>query len=556
MKKTSFVFAAVFLMAASVFAKSGSKSEASEPVASVDENPIVSSDPAVSADFIFNTDSVGVTTITIRRSEWNKMGSYYDFFYKNENLVKAESYEYEKDGQKWKINNVGLRPRGNTSRLRPSGKDFPTDKTGHLKPNAEWNPAYYEYAATCSDYSYRQAHLKIDFEMESGENRKMSDCMKGVGLKRCDSLFSREMFCYYIFHQYGIWTVPRASQTRVFVNFIEDVKGKKIIPDISKCKITKVDFGVYEMFEEVNTQSLKNRMSENGSNSAKNAWKNNSGDLWKCCDGGLEADSNIPSNFGCEQMEILNTDKAESEWEAVWKSYPYDLKTNKKNVDIATENLRAFITELDNLSKIDASTKKGIQARKAFYEKWMDVDLFIKTYAVSMLFGMDDDYWANHNNYYLYFDNGDGGSGKVYLIPFDYDNSLGCSICGDKVITDPFKWSYNADGTEKKDSPLMDRLLEVPEYKTKFAKILLEVSSQDEDSPWNVDNCLFKWLDWFTQVQPYVDSPDLRGWPEFNTKELRDDGGWKKQRHHLVQYNENIYEQVTENMQYWLKEYE
>jgi spore coat protein CotH len=52
----------------------------------------------------------------------------------------------------------------------------------------------------------------------------------------------------------------------------------------------------------------------------------------------------------------------------------------------------------------------------------MDVDLFLKTYAVSVIVGMWDDYWAdNGNNYYFYFDS----DGKVYFIPYDYDNSMG-----------------------------------------------------------------------------------------------------------------------------------
>ena len=208
------------------------------------------------------------------------MLQYYDYFYKNENSVIAESYEYEKDGMSWTLNNVGLRLRGNTSRFRPQGKDFPTDETGHTMPNAEWSQGYYNYAATCSDNTYRQSHFKIDFEPFDEDDRKMSDCMKGVALKRCDSLFSSEIFCYNLFHQFGIWTAPRASQTKVYINFIEDVGSNgSVKQNLDQCNVTKVDFGVYEMFEEVNKQSLKGRMKKKDNNSAENAWENNDGDL-------------------------------------------------------------------------------------------------------------------------------------------------------------------------------------------------------------------------------------------------------------------------------------
>ncbi|MCQ2591297.1 MAG: CotH kinase family protein [Treponema sp.] len=514
-----------------------------------DINPLIDTTASLSQDFIFSTDSVGFTTITIRRSEWNKMLTYYDYFYKNENNVYAESYEYEKDGKSWKLNVVGLRLRGNTSRFRPQGKDTTEDETNHGKPNAGWSEAYYTYAKDCPKDDYRQSHFKIDFEPFEGDDRKMSDCMKGVALKRTDSLFSKEIFCYNLFHQYGIWTAPRASQTKVYINFVEDINEDHTVKkDISGCSITQVDFGVYEMFEEVNKQSLKGRMAKKGNNTAETAWLNNDGDLWKCSGGDLTAHSNTPSNFGVEQIEILNADKAKKDWSFIWYAPCYDLKTNKKNLDSAALKFQGFLTELNNLSNINKFTDQGIQARKDFYEKWFDVDFFIKTYAVNILVGMDDDYWGNANNYYLYFDNGNGGSGKCYLIPFDYDNTLGASICDtcDRVFSNPFEWGNG------KDRPLLDRLLEVPEYVEKMKNTLLEVSSQDKASPWNKNNCFNLWKKWHNQVRPYVYSKDIKGWPNIGTIGISDDGGWKAYKHYLTQDNDNIYEQVSLNYRFWL----
>lgn len=519
-----------------------------------DVNPTVWNTASEAQDFIFNTNSVGITKITMRRSEWNKLLAYYDYFYKNENLVFAESYEYEKDGQNWKLNTVGLRLRGNTSRFRPAGKDSPVDETKHKKPNSDWNWEYYNnYVQKTTDSDYRQSHFKVDFEPFEDDDRKMSNCMKGVALKRCDSVFSREIFCYHLFHEYGIWTAPRASQTKVYINFIEDVdKNGAVEEDISACEITKIDFGVYEMFEEVNKQSLKGRMKKKNNNTAANAWENNDGDLWKCSGGNLTASSNSANNFGCERIEIYNTDKNKSQWTYEWFGPCYDLKTNKKSVNSATKKFQGFITELNNLSDVSHLSVEGIQARKDFYEKWFDVDFFIKTYAVNMLVGMDDDYWGNANNYYLYFDNGSGGSGKCYLIPFDYDNTLGCSITGDKVVSDPMKWGYNEWGNEKHSRPLLDRLLEVPEYTEQLKQELLDVSSQEPDSPWNKDNCFSVWERWRNQVEPYVHTPNIAGWPNVGATSWNDDGGWKSIKHYLTKNSNNIYEQTTINFRKWL----
>lgn len=512
-----------------------------------DLNPIVSQNISDSQDFIFSTNSVGTTRITIRRSEWNKMLSYYDYFYKNENLVMAESYEYSKQGKKWLLNNVGFRLRGNTSRFRPQGKDTPTDEVGNLQRNAEWNPDYYEYAKNCSDDDYRQSHFKIDFEPSDTDNRKMSDCLKGMALKRSDAIFGREIYCYYLFHQYGIWTAPRACHTKVYIKFIEDLENDGTVKeDISECNTTLIDFGVYEMFEEVNKQSLKSRMQKNNTTNAENAWLGNDGDLWKCSGGDLSLESNVPENFGCEEILVLNTDKDKSQWDYIFFAPFYDLKTNKNKVDKATAYFQDFIIQLNALAKIDAKTPEGIQARVDFYEKWFDVDFFVKTVAVNMLVGMDDDYWGNKNNYYLYFDNGKNGSGKCYMIPFDYDNTMGCSITGDKVISNPMEWGNG------ENRPLMQHFLEVPEYKQLLKITLLEVSSQDPSSPWNKNNNFELWKKWHKMLKPFVFTKSIQGWPNIATIWIYDDGGWKEQRHFLTQEQNNIYEQVTNNFRYWL----
>lgn len=383
---------------------------------------------------IFNNQTLGTTTITAYRSEWNQLLKNFDYFYKNENCVHGISYEYEKDGYKWTVPNIGFRLRGNTSRFRPQGKDYPTDKTNHTKMNADWNPDYYTYAATCSDDDYRQSHFKVDFEewLEGDDEFKMAGCMKGVALKRMDSSCTREIMCYDLFHKFGIWTAPYASHTRLLFKFIEDDGS-----------VTEVDFGVYEMFEEVNKQSLKARDEENNTETKyTNFWKNNKGNLWKCAGGDLTKAEKI----GIEQNEITAFDENGNPTDYVWNQPTYDLKTNKDSLDAAKTELEGFISELNALpTPTNDEDEAAINEIKAFYEKWFDMEFFLKTYAVNILVGMDDDYWGNANNYYLYFDTGKSGTGKVYFIPFDYDNTLGGSIKGNGVADDPVMPKRNLD---------------------------------------------------------------------------------------------------------------
>jgi len=367
---------------------------------------------ASNLDFIFNNTTLGKTTITIKRSEWNKLCDNYRYFYKNENNVKAESYKYEKDGQSWTLNNVGFRLRGNTSRYCPQGYD-----NGNLQGqmNADWNADYYTYANSqpLTGGDYRQSHFKVDFEefCEDGKEQKMADCMKGVALKRMDNSCTREIMCYDLFRKNGIWTAPRASHTKLILKIIEDDET-----------VTTVNYGVYEMFEEVNKQSLKARDTDENGYIA--AWKNGKGNLWKCSNDLTDSSGN---GMGVEDIRIIyageshpvgfDTNGREDSTRVgyVRNQYSMDLKTNKSDFASAKSEFMTFISEL-NSANSEAEIKR-------FYEKWFNIDLFLKTYAVNILCGMNDDYWGNANNYYLYFADDRYGKRKAYFIPFDYDNT-------------------------------------------------------------------------------------------------------------------------------------
>ncbi len=499
-------------MSQSFLKKNGAETNGTLPNETI-KNPEPYATRAANLDFIFNNKTLGTTTITIKRSEWNKLCDNYRYFFKNENYVHAEKYEYTKDGTTWSIPNVGFRQRGNTSRFCPQGVD-----NGRLQGqmNADWSEDYYTYAEQPND-DYRQVHFKVDFEefLEGDEELKMAGCMKGVALKRMDHSWGREIFCYDLFHKYGIWTAPRASHTRVILKFIEDETDNSI---------TTVDYGVYEMFEEVNKQSLKARAEGEGE-IASNLWANNKGNLWKCAN---DLTTNRMHETGVEDIRII-FDENGNPIDKVWKGYSLDLKTNKDDLASAEAELHGFITELNTLPT-DTSAE-SIATIKAFYEKWFDMDFFLKTYAINILLGMDDDYWGNANNFYLYFDTGKKGTGKLYFIPFDYDNTLGCSIKDGGFKQNPLEWGRG------ENRPLMDRMLLVPEFKQKFIDLLYEVSA--EDSYWNFERCSQQFLDWKAMLESYAASPDLH---DKISQKYWGDYTWQPGGYSLTSYSNNIYD--------------
>ena len=107
----------------------------------------------------------------------------------------------------------------------------------------------------------------------------------------------------------------------------------------------------------------------------------------------------------------------------------------------------------------------------------IDINLFLRTYAVNVAVGMWDDYWNNTNNFYIYFNSTDPTNYKFYLIPYDYDNTLGtshnCGVQNDSGRHDPLKWG-NSD-----TSPLVAKILQFDDYKKIYVDALKELCSSN-----------------------------------------------------------------------------
>jgi hypothetical protein len=96
-----------------------------------------------------------------------------------------------------------------------------------------------------------------------------------------------------------------------------------------------------------------------------------------------------------------------------------------------------------------------------------EVDDFLKRLALDVLTANWDGHWGNWNNFHLYRD---PGSGKWHYIPYDLDNTF--SI---RWITPPSgNWATQNIYTWGKttDTPLVTRLLAVPEFRNRYSYFL------------------------------------------------------------------------------------
>ncbi len=233
-----------------------------------------------------------------------------------------------------------------------------------------------------------------------------------------DPAYVREIYCYDLFRRFGVWTAINDVYCRLWIKVGNDKEAY---------------FGVYEMMEHIDRNYLLARRKQFGSAD---------GNLWKCSHGADLRKTN--TDFGADENG---------------KEHVYELKEGPQGLEAAKDQLLNFITKLN--------TQSGEELFR-WLESVMDIDLFLRTYAVNVAVGMWDDYWNNSNNYYLYLT----PEGKVYFIPFDYDNTIGTShVCGvqkDAGRQSPLRWGQDGN-------PLVLKILQNQEWKDKYISYLKEL---------------------------------------------------------------------------------
>jgi len=392
---------------------------------------------------VFDLSALPTITLEVSVAEWNTLLANYDQNPGNEEKSSA-NFTFSKNGEDTKLTNIAFRLRGNTSRRRPEISDGGV----HDPVNPVW----------------RNAHFAFDFREFEKDQRLFG--LRKLNLKwhNNDPMFCREIYSYDLFAKFGVWTAPRASYAKFYIKVGE---GKPAY------------FGIYAMVEQVDETYLADRR-------ASSHLETNNGNLWKC----LYTSGSNGGPAGLTLDDALDKMGAEdvSLYEELSKRYSYDLKTNKANIETAKTEFYTWLTYLNSLTGNDFKT---------WISENMDVDLFLKTYAVNVAVGMWDDYWGNANNYYLYFEK---SSGKVLFIPYDYDNALGTTWGAfDAGREDVLRWG----GSNSR--PLINKILAIPEYNAQYLAYLKDLIAS-KNNLFHVDKSIARIQTWHNLIKNHLQS--------------------------------------------------
>ena len=405
-----------------------------EPEGIVPFTPASVSDPGVA--YVWDEYAVPEITIHITEEEWNRLLARYDEFNNNVDYFHAD-FTYKKGSETIFIEDGGVRLRGNTSRRRPEGN------TGevHDSEKPDWHHCHF-------GINFRKYHKDSDHTIHG---------IRKINLKwfKDDPCYVRELYCYDLFRRYGIWTSAFSTYCRLWLQVDDEEPAY---------------FGVYNMIEPIDDEFVERR--ETG------MFENVKGNLWKCVYGaGGMADlknAAVTSNrFNWDQDNGVN--------------YTYEFKGDEEDFANAKAQLVHFIKNLNNRQGEDLHS---------WLNQVFDVEFLLKTYAVNIAVGMWDGHWGNGNNFYLYFNATGLNNYKVFMLPYDYDNTLGTSgVMEDSGRQDPYNWGDAGI--------LMEKILQFDDFRQMYKDAFLELADPANDL-FHMNASVSRIKSWQARIKPYV----------------------------------------------------
>jgi hypothetical protein len=104
-------------------------------------------------------------------------------------------------------------------------------------------------------------------------------------------------------------------------------------------------------------------------------------------------------------------------------------------------------------------------------EKYFDVDQILRYFAAHTVVVNADSYTSNmQQNYYIYERNG-----KISILPWDYGLAFGSFMSGSSSSSVNFPIDTPVSGVNMEDRPLLNKLLEVDEYRERYHGYLQEI---------------------------------------------------------------------------------
>ena len=436
-------------------------------------------------DYVWDYDATTLPElhITVSVAEWNRLLTLYDANHHTKQYIVAKQATFVKDGETTVIDSIGLRLKGNTSRRRPEGWG---GGWLHQTDNADWH----------------HVHFGINLRKYVKDDEHTIQGVRKLHLKwfKDDPMMVREVYCYDLFRRFGIWTAADDTYCRLWIHV--------------DCDKEPAYYGVYEMIEPVDENFLKRRKDEAHFGTAK-------GNLWKCKY--VNGMANLANPYNADYWYDDDSDE----------NHTYTLQTNTKRFDNAKAQLTDFMLKLNG---------KGDESFYQWIHEVCDVDLLLKTYAMSVALGQWDDYWNNGNNYYLYFTTEDLYDYKFYLIPYDYDNTLGttnnCGVQTDAGRHDPTNWGLS-------EHKLIKRLMDFDDLRAKYVAYLKEIVAE-ESRLLHYDASKPRIEAWHDMIRDYVENDtgedmEIRdepaGWGNHGEYRLLEDGANNFLRVHAATIN-------------------
>lgn len=417
-------------------------------------------------DYIFDIDALPTITLEISVDEWNTLLHNYDLNRDNEECVHCDFY-FSKYGRVDKLEDIGLRLRGNTSRVRPEGDAGEAHKPGNVVRRPHFG------------FRFQKFHKDDPAWTLSGTDRF------NLRWANADPTYVREVYGYDLMRRFGVYTAARASFCTVYLKIGDE---------------NPIYMGVSEMFECYDDQYLDDHVACGDFAGAK-------GYLWK--GGWSELGGQwYGADFAHPLRGLMGISETVLDPPST-KDYSYDYKSKKKQLETAKDQLEAFISNLNTLQGDEF---------KSWAEGAIDIDLLLRAMACEAAIGHWDDVWNNGNNFYIYFDN--DGDRRMRYIPYDMDNTLGNDQLN-SAEKNPLEWGH---------SPLVNKLLEVPGWKEKFIDYLFELADPGNDflDPVKSAARITKWHD---LIQGSIKNntwygnelKDKPGWTDVKSYHLLDD---------------------------------
>lgn len=402
-------------------------------------------------------DKVMTFEIKVHEEEWQNM---------LDNAINEEYISADITINGTTIENVGIRPKGNSS-LTTIANDDTTDR-----------------------YSFK---IKFD-EYVDGQTWKGLDKIV-VNNMISDSTYLKEYLSYDIMRYIGVKTplfafadISVNGETWGFYLAIEDMDSSYIDRVYNgEGELYKPDndmggqaMGNMENFPQKMPDNLNGLNENNSDNTTSNNIENNANNTTKNSD---TNNNDTTNNGGFPGFGANGPDKRGG-----FGGGMSGMAENGVSLKYTDDNIESYSAIFENgKTKTDENDhKRVITALKNLnegknLETYVDVDSVLRYFAAhTVVVNLDSYVSTMGHNYYLY-----ENDGKINILPWDYNLAFGGFQSGNATDVVNFPIDTPVSGINMEERPLLNKLLEVEEYKEKYHSYLQEiVDGYFKDGKW------------------------------------------------------------------------